>query len=99
VLYLSFIRDSTKDVQEKKGFVEQLGQVPCARTSLLSGIASGVGFGIIRGVAAGTEVPIIVKINPEMNAFRALGRLQLDHGHFHCRNFRDMVLSIFNLYQ
>ncbi|KIJ54627.1 hypothetical protein M422DRAFT_153209, partial [Sphaerobolus stellatus SS14] len=27
-------------------------QIPCARTSLLSGIASGVGFGIVRGLSA-----------------------------------------------
>lgn len=27
--------------------------IPCARTSLLSGIASGLGIGIVRGLSAG----------------------------------------------
>ncbi|KAJ7367239.1 hypothetical protein DFH08DRAFT_679835, partial [Mycena albidolilacea] len=29
-----------------------IGEVPCARNSLLAGIASGVGIGFIRGVSA-----------------------------------------------
>ncbi|KAJ6621783.1 hypothetical protein B0H10DRAFT_2015745 [Mycena sp. CBHHK59/15] len=29
-----------------------IGEVPCARSSLLSGIASGVGIGFIRGISA-----------------------------------------------
>jgi len=33
-----------------------LGEVPCARKSLLSGIASGVGIGVIRGINVGPFV-------------------------------------------
>lgn len=32
--------------------ISNIGQMPCARTSLLSGIASGVGIGFIRGITA-----------------------------------------------
>ncbi|KAF9497723.1 hypothetical protein BDN71DRAFT_1504704 [Pleurotus eryngii] len=34
--------------------IRNIGQIPCARNSLLSGIASGVGIGVIRGLSAGT---------------------------------------------
>ena len=30
-----------------------LGEIPCARRSLLSGIASGMGVGVIRGLSVG----------------------------------------------
>ncbi|KAF7298839.1 hypothetical protein MIND_00831600 [Mycena indigotica] len=33
-----------------------IGEVPCARNSLLSGIASGVGIGIIRGISVNPVV-------------------------------------------
>ncbi|KAJ7288040.1 hypothetical protein C8J57DRAFT_1047742, partial [Mycena rebaudengoi] len=33
-----------------------IGEVPCARNSLLSGIASGVGIGFIRGISAGPMI-------------------------------------------
>ncbi|KAF4577106.1 hypothetical protein EYR36_005093 [Pleurotus pulmonarius] len=36
--------------------IRNIGQIPCARNSLLSGIASGVGIGVIRGLSAGPLV-------------------------------------------
>ncbi|KAF8645202.1 hypothetical protein AX16_008029 [Volvariella volvacea WC 439] len=36
--------------------VTHIGEVPCARNSLLSGIASGVGIGVIRGLSASPMV-------------------------------------------
>ncbi|KZT09235.1 uncharacterized protein LAESUDRAFT_735510 [Laetiporus sulphureus 93-53] len=41
------------DVKEA---VKRVGEIPCARSSLLSGIASGVGVGVIRGLSAGPFV-------------------------------------------
>ncbi|PCH39899.1 hypothetical protein WOLCODRAFT_88353 [Wolfiporia cocos MD-104 SS10] len=34
----------------------KIGEIPCARSSLLSGIASGAGVGVIRGLSAGPLV-------------------------------------------
>jgi len=31
--------------------MQRVGEIPCARNSLLSGIASGVGVGVIRGLS------------------------------------------------
>jgi len=31
--------------------MQRIGEIPCARNSLLSGIASGVGIGVIRGLS------------------------------------------------
>ncbi|KAI0789605.1 hypothetical protein C8Q75DRAFT_806772 [Abortiporus biennis] len=36
--------------------VEKINEIPCARNSLLSGIASGAGIGFIRGMSAGPFV-------------------------------------------
>lgn len=33
--------------------IQKIGEIPCARNSLLSGIASGAGVGVIRGMSAG----------------------------------------------
>ena len=33
-----------------------MGEMPCVRSSLLAGIASGVGVGVIRGVSARESV-------------------------------------------
>ncbi|KAL6308348.1 hypothetical protein BKA93DRAFT_695459, partial [Sparassis latifolia] len=41
------------DVKEA---VKKIGEIPCARSSLLSGIASGTGIGVIRGMSAGPFV-------------------------------------------
>ncbi|EED79427.1 predicted protein [Postia placenta Mad-698-R] len=38
------------DVKEA---IKKIGEIPCARNSLLSGIASGAGVGVIRGMSAG----------------------------------------------
>ncbi|KAF8258213.1 hypothetical protein EI94DRAFT_1623915 [Lactarius quietus] len=32
---------------------KRIGEIPCARNSLLSGIASGVGIGVVRGLSVG----------------------------------------------
>ncbi|KAH9042169.1 hypothetical protein EDB85DRAFT_1838757, partial [Lactarius pseudohatsudake] len=41
------------DVREafKAQDLQRIGEIPCARNSLLSGIASGVGVGVIRGLS------------------------------------------------
>lgn len=36
--------------------LQKIGEIPCARSSLLSGIASGAGVGVIRGLSAGPLV-------------------------------------------
>ncbi|TFK73640.1 hypothetical protein BDN72DRAFT_168497 [Pluteus cervinus] len=36
--------------------VTHIGEIPCARNSLLGGIASGFGIGVIRGISAGPMV-------------------------------------------
>ncbi|CCL98850.1 uncharacterized protein FIBRA_00856 [Fibroporia radiculosa] len=36
--------------------LQKIGEIPCARSSLLSGIASGAGVGVIRGLSAGPFV-------------------------------------------
>ncbi|GBE83077.1 predicted protein [Sparassis crispa] len=36
--------------------LQKIGEIPCARSSLLSGIASGTGIGVIRGMSAGPFV-------------------------------------------
>ena len=36
--------------------LQKIGEIPCARSSLLSGIASGAGVGAIRGLSAGVFV-------------------------------------------
>ncbi|KAJ3487471.1 hypothetical protein NLI96_g3510 [Meripilus lineatus] len=41
------------DVKEA---AKRIGEIPCARNSLLSGIASGAGIGVIRGMTAGAFV-------------------------------------------
>ncbi|KZT67243.1 hypothetical protein DAEQUDRAFT_673570 [Daedalea quercina L-15889] len=41
------------DVKEA---IKKIGEIPCARSSLLSGIASGAGVGVIRGLSAGPFV-------------------------------------------
>ncbi|VDC00732.1 unnamed protein product [Peniophora sp. CBMAI 1063] len=35
---------------------QHIGEIPCARNSLLAGIASGAGMGVIRGMTAGVFV-------------------------------------------
>jgi cytochrome c oxidase assembly protein subunit 20 len=37
--------------------MQRVGEIPCARNSLLSGIASGVGVGVIRGLSVRTSLP------------------------------------------
>lgn len=54
-------------------------ELPCARNSLLSGIASGVGVGVIRGLSVGMSVGAFVngsysKICNRANGGRPLGR-------------------------
>ncbi|KAI0322013.1 hypothetical protein OF83DRAFT_1236367 [Amylostereum chailletii] len=39
--------------QDVREAAKRLGEIPCARNSLLSGIASGVGIGVIRGMSVG----------------------------------------------
>ncbi|KAH8081999.1 hypothetical protein BXZ70DRAFT_1002615 [Cristinia sonorae] len=41
------------DVREA---IKKIGDIPCARSSLLSGIASGLGVGVIRGMSTSTFV-------------------------------------------
>ncbi|KAH9841751.1 uncharacterized protein C8Q71DRAFT_738634 [Rhodofomes roseus] len=36
--------------------LQKVGEIPCARSSLLSGIASGAGVGVIRGLSASAFV-------------------------------------------
>ncbi|KAH9936554.1 uncharacterized protein B0H18DRAFT_867969 [Fomitopsis serialis] len=54
---IAFQTDTTgsywTDVKEA---VTKIGEIPCARSSLLSGIASGAGVGVIRGLSAGPFV-------------------------------------------
>ncbi|KAI9512376.1 hypothetical protein F5148DRAFT_973607 [Russula earlei] len=39
------------DVLSPYDDLQRIGEIPCARNSLLSGIASGVGVGVIRGLS------------------------------------------------
>ncbi|EPS97504.1 hypothetical protein FOMPIDRAFT_1128405 [Fomitopsis schrenkii] len=52
-----FETDSTGNYwTDVKEAVKKIGEIPCARSSLLSGIASGAGVGVIRGLSAGVFV-------------------------------------------
>ncbi|KIJ62591.1 hypothetical protein HYDPIDRAFT_94240 [Hydnomerulius pinastri MD-312] len=42
--------------QDVRSAFQRLGEIPCARNSLLSGIVAGTGFGVIRGMTAGFRV-------------------------------------------
>ncbi|KAJ3529812.1 hypothetical protein NM688_g7801 [Phlebia brevispora] len=39
-----------------KEAIKRINEIPCARNSLLSGIASGAGIGVIRGMSSGAFV-------------------------------------------
>lgn len=46
--------------------LQRINEIPCARNSLLSGIASGAGVGVIRGLSAGTCCPSPVRALTEV---------------------------------
>ncbi|KAH7885256.1 hypothetical protein F5I97DRAFT_1352984 [Phlebopus sp. FC_14] len=53
--YWQDVWEATKRISIVDDF-QRLGEIPCARNSLLSGIASGAGVGVIRGMSAGPLV-------------------------------------------
>ncbi|KAH9179198.1 hypothetical protein EDB89DRAFT_2063317 [Lactarius sanguifluus] len=48
--YWSDVREAFKRLSPRED-LQRIGEIPCARNSLLSGIASGVGVGVIRGLS------------------------------------------------
>jgi len=50
--YWSDVREAFKRLSPRED-LERIGEIPCARNSLLSGIASGVGVGVVRGLSVG----------------------------------------------
>jgi len=50
--YWSDVREAFKRLSPRED-LERIGEIPCARNSLLSGIASGVGIGVVRGLSVG----------------------------------------------
>ncbi|KAH9969555.1 hypothetical protein BC827DRAFT_1160889 [Russula dissimulans] len=48
--YWADVREAIKRVSPSED-LQRIGEIPCARNSLLSGIASGVGIGVIRGLS------------------------------------------------
>ncbi|KAI9465529.1 hypothetical protein BJY52DRAFT_1244516 [Lactarius psammicola] len=48
--YWSDVREAFKRLSPRED-LQRVGEIPCARNSLLSGIASGVGVGVIRGLS------------------------------------------------
>lgn len=53
--YVGDMREAVKRISVWDD-LQKIGDVPCARNSLLSGIASGAGIGVIRGMNAGPLV-------------------------------------------
>jgi len=53
--YWSDVKEATKRISFWDD-LQKIGEIPCARNSLLSGIASGAGVGVIRGLSAGPLV-------------------------------------------
>jgi len=50
--YWSDVREAFKRLSPRED-LQRVGEIPCARNSLLNGIASGVGVGVIRGLSVG----------------------------------------------
>ncbi|KAI0269794.1 hypothetical protein BC834DRAFT_863393 [Gloeopeniophorella convolvens] len=48
--YWADVREAFKRLSPSED-LQRVGEIPCARNSLLSGIASGVGVGVIRGLS------------------------------------------------
>ncbi|KAH9002541.1 hypothetical protein EDB86DRAFT_3073711 [Lactarius hatsudake] len=48
--FWSDVREAFKRLSPRED-LQRIGEIPCARNSLLSGIASGVGVGVIRGLS------------------------------------------------
>ncbi|KAH9065455.1 hypothetical protein EDB87DRAFT_1595954 [Lactarius vividus] len=48
--YWSDVHEAFKRLSPRED-LQRIGEIPCARNSLLSGIASGVGVGVIRGLS------------------------------------------------
>ena len=46
----------------------RMGEIPCVRSSLLAGIASGVGVGVIRGVSARESVYGLTLVSCKLSA-------------------------------
>ncbi|KAK1216882.1 hypothetical protein PQX77_020458 [Marasmius sp. AFHP31] len=50
-------------VNDAKESLTHLGSVPCARNSLLTGLASGAGMAFIRGVSVGACASTLALVN------------------------------------
>ena len=73
--------------------VSNISQILCARTSLLSGIASGVGIGFIRGITA-SKLEFIVGYVYSIDVhvpLRTMDRNQLGNGVIRIHHYWDMV--------
>ena len=75
--------------------MHHIGEIPCARNSLLSGIASGVGVGVIRGLSVRTSTPNTVSpcilLHLLIRRVRSVIGEPLGCGDVHARLTRDLV--------
>jgi hypothetical protein len=82
--------------------MERIGEIPCARNSLLSGIASGVGIGVVRGLSVGTlrthqpPSPFSPCRTNVLTRYRPVRGEQLGRGHVHAGFAGDVVCSLSN---
>ncbi|KAH9080584.1 hypothetical protein EDB83DRAFT_996296 [Lactarius deliciosus] len=68
--FWSDVREAFKRLSPRED-LQRIGEIPCARNSLLSGIASGVGVGVIRGLSVRTScaLPFLPHFPPHPPGF------------------------------
>lgn len=52
--------------------LKRIGEIPCARNSLLAGIASGFGIGVIRGINTSASLVLVACFSVLQNSALAL---------------------------
>ncbi|KAG6332189.1 hypothetical protein ID866_6904 [Astraeus odoratus] len=62
--YWQDVREALKRISMVDDF-QRIGEIPCARHSLLTGIASGAGVGVIRAISTSTSLVSI--LNPSLH--------------------------------
>ena len=54
--------------------LENIGSIPCARTSLLYGIGGGAGIGAVRYLSLRSELPTVIRPNGQSRLSLLIGR-------------------------